>query len=154
MTAPDPTLYFDDIVPGERVETASILVDEAHMTAFAREWDPMPVHVDPEAATASMFGAITASSVYTWGLKQLLVKQILTEESVICMLGFDAGKLPAALYAGRRVRLVATWLDKRLSVSRPDRGIVRFAVRLVTDRDEIVLDYVETVLMRCRGHSA
>ena len=145
------THYFEDIEPGGTVVTAAMRVDEQHMIDFAQAWDPMPIHVDRQAAAASQFGAVTASSVYTMGLKQLLVKQLLTEESVICMLGFTDGKLPAALKAGREVRLEATWLDKRLSISQPDRGIVRFRIGLITDQDECVLDYVETILVRARG---
>ena len=142
--------YLDDIEPGMTVVTTAIPVDAGHMIAFAREWDPMPIHVDPVAAAASIFGGITASSVYTFGLKQLLIKQVLTDRGVVCMLGFGEGSLPAALHAGRMVRLEAQWLDKRQSASRPDTGVVRFRIRLITDRDEIVLDYVETVLMKTK----
>lgn len=150
-TAPARTLFFDDIEIGGTVLTGWITADEAQMIDFARQWDPMPIHVDRAAAAASMFGGITASSVYSFGLKQLLVKQILTEDAVICMLGFGDGKLPTALHAGRRVRLEATWLDKRVSRSRSDAGILSFRIRLITDRDEVVLDFVETVLIRLRG---
>ena len=145
------THFFDDIEPGVTIVTEPMPIDEAHMIAFARQWDPMPIHVDRDAAAASQFGAITASSVYTMGLKQLLVKQLLSEESVICMLGFTDGKLPCPLKAGRHVRLEATWLEKRLSSSQPDRGIVRFRIRLVTDIEEVVLDFVETILVRVRS---
>lgn len=149
-----PTHYFEDIQPGSTAHTDWMTIDEDHMIAFAQQWDPMPIHVDRAAAAASPFGGITASSVYTWGVKQLLVKQLLTEESAICMLGFTEGSLPAALRGGQRVRLEAEWLDKRRSGSRPDCGIVRFRIRLVTDHDEVVLDYVETLLLRMRAVTA
>lgn len=148
MTA---THYFEDIEPGTTAHTDWMTIDENHMIEFARQWDPMPIHVDRVAAAASPFGGITASSVYTWGIKQLLIKQLLTEESAICMLGFTEGSLPAALRGERRVRLEAAWLDKRRSGSRRDCGIVRFRIRLLTDQEEVVLDYIETLLLKMRA---
>lgn len=154
MKASGETYYLEDIRVGDTVVSRPMFADEEHMVSFAREWDPMPIHTEAAAAAASIFGGITASSIYTWGLKQLLIKQVLTDKSVVCTLGFDAGRLPTALHAGRLVHLTITWLDKRASASMPRHGIVRFGVRLVTDRDETVLDYVETVLMRCKpAHS-
>ncbi len=144
-------LYLDDIEVGAIAVSHTMGVDAAHMIAFAREWDPMPIHVDPVAARASIFGGITASSVYTFGLKQLLIKDILSPDAVVCMLGFDSGRLPAALHAGRQVHLEAKWLEKRGSSSRPDCGIVRFGIRILTDHNEVVLDFIETILMRARA---
>jgi acyl dehydratase len=100
-----PTLYFEDIELGVTAVTEPIYVFEDEMIAFARHWDPMPIHIDRDAAAKSQFGGITASSVYTMGLKNLLVKQLINEESVICLLGFSDGRLPAALKADRAVRL-------------------------------------------------
>jgi acyl dehydratase len=138
---------YRDIEPGHVDESDWLALDEAAMIAFAREWDPMPFHVDPDAAADTLFGAVTASSVYSWALKQKLVKQLIDPRGVVGMLGFDEGRLAQPLYANRRVKLVIDWLEKRASRSQPDRGVVRFRVRLVTDRDETALDYIEALLM-------
>lgn len=61
---------YSDIEPGESDDSGWLVLEEEGMIAFAQEWDPMPFHVDANAAAKTVFGAITASSLYSWGLKQ------------------------------------------------------------------------------------
>ena len=42
--------YFEDFEPGRTIPVGSRNVDQDEIIAFARQFDPQPFHVDPEAA--------------------------------------------------------------------------------------------------------
>ena len=58
-------LTFDDFEPGQVLELGSVAVTEDDIVAFARQFDPQPFHVDPEAAAESVFGGLIASGWHT-----------------------------------------------------------------------------------------
>jgi len=55
------TMWFEDIVLGEKVTVGSYTFTEDEIIAFARTYDPQPFHVDAEAAAKSPYGGIIAS---------------------------------------------------------------------------------------------
>ncbi len=44
--APVADRHFEDFVPGQVSEFGPIAIDEADVVAFARRYDPQPVHID------------------------------------------------------------------------------------------------------------
>jgi len=65
---PNGLRYFDDYAPGTSYECGTVSIDEASIIAFAKEFDPQPIHVDPAAAAAGAFGGLIASGWRTAGL--------------------------------------------------------------------------------------
>jgi acyl dehydratase len=57
--------YFEDIPVGEEVEFGEWTLTEDEIIEFAEQWDPQPIHVDPEAAAESVHGGIIASGLHT-----------------------------------------------------------------------------------------
>ena len=57
--------YFEDFEPAQVYELGSRTVTEDEIVAFARQFDPQPFHVDPEAAKGSVFGGLIASGWHT-----------------------------------------------------------------------------------------
>ena len=57
--------YWEDFEVGHEAEHGSRAVTEEEIVAFAREYDPQPFHLDPEAAAASPFGGLIASGWHT-----------------------------------------------------------------------------------------
>jgi acyl dehydratase len=43
-------LYLDDLQVGQRFVGKTLVVDEAEIKAFARQFDPQPFHLDENAA--------------------------------------------------------------------------------------------------------
>src|SRR5262249_54856544 len=58
--ANDP-LYLEDLHVGQRFVSGTHQLDEAQVIAFARQYDPQPFHVDPEAAKTTFFRGLVAS---------------------------------------------------------------------------------------------
>ena len=148
------SLFFDDIEPGDRFTGESHLVDKAHMLAFAREWDPMPIHVD-EAAGGAAFGSITASGLYVLAIKQLLLRTSpVNADAVIVSFGYDELRFLKPVRPGDTLTLAMECLEKRASRSRPDAGIVTVRIELANQHGEVVMSHLDTVLLRKRGSGA
>ena len=68
-------LFLDDFEVGQRFVSASHLVDEAQIKAFAAQFDPQPFHLDDEAAKSTLFGGLAASGWHTAALTMRLMVQ-------------------------------------------------------------------------------
>jgi len=74
--------YFEDIETGDSHDLGSHTFTESEITAFAREYDPQPFHVDPEAARDSAFGGLIASGWHTASVcMRLLVENYLNDSA-------------------------------------------------------------------------
>lgn len=57
--------YCEDFTVGDSFELGSYTVSEQGILDFAREFDPQPFHIDPEAARKSIYGGPIASGWHT-----------------------------------------------------------------------------------------
>ena len=117
-------LYFDDFEIGaSRTAGAHELVlDE--IISFARQWDPQPWHVDPEAAASTPMRGLTASSVHTYAIAALLLNRM-EPVAGIASIKHEI-ELPNPARPGDRLSLTMTCVEKRPSESKPDRGLITF----------------------------
>ena len=121
--------YFEDFVAGETVELGSVVFTEAEIIDFARAYDPQPMHADPEAARGSIYGGLIASGWHTAALvMRLLVENYLAAESSLGSAGLDELRWPHPVRPGDTLRVRATVVESRRSLSKPDRGIVKTVV--------------------------
>ena len=142
--------YFEDYIVGERTFLGTHRLTAEEVKAFARTWDPQPFHVDEEAARASPFGRLTASGVH---LVALTIRMIMASDAaghVLAALGWDDVRFPSPAYAGEQLSLWVECRFARPSRSRPDRGIIKNRFTLVSPRDEVVLQYTDTILLQRR----
>jgi len=58
-------MWFEDIEIGAKRALGSYTFHEAEMIAFAKKYDPQPIHIDADAAKKSMFGGLIASGWHT-----------------------------------------------------------------------------------------
>jgi acyl dehydratase len=111
--------YFEDYALGSTYECGSVSVDEASIIAFAKEFDPQPFHVDPVAARAGPFGGLVASGWHTAALvMRLLVGNYLS---------------------GDTLRVRATVVESRRSLSKPDRGIIKTMIEAANEDGRAVM---------------
>jgi acyl dehydratase len=66
-------LSLDDLHVGQRFISGTHRIDEAQITAFARQFDPQPFHLDAEAAKETLFAGLAASGWHTAALSMRLV---------------------------------------------------------------------------------
>jgi acyl dehydratase len=82
-------------------------------------------------------------------VKQRLVHR-LPPQAVIASLGYDEVRFHAPLRPGDTVVLKQEWVSRRLSSSRPDRGIVTIRFSLVNQAGVTVMSHLDTVLVKRR----
>lgn len=56
----DDRLYLDDLHTGQRFTSGTHVVDEAQIKAFARQFDPQPLHLDNDARLGRYYWAGSA----------------------------------------------------------------------------------------------
>lgn len=142
---------FDQLAVGDTETHGPYIVPADEMLAFNRRWDPLPIHV--EAAHPSPHGGIIASSIYTLAVKQRLLGMAAWPREVIGAVGHDEMRFAHPVRAGDALRLTWELLEKRPSRSKPDRGILKFRMRLENQHDEIVLSLIDTVLIARKGNA-
>ena len=131
--------YFEDIPRDYRAVIGTYVLSEAAIIKFARAWDPQPFHTDPEAARASVFGGLVASSAHLFAICTRLFFDHPDPIRVVAMLGKDKLRLPNPARAGTTLTYETRCVDKRDSASRADVGIVRLADTVADDAGRVVL---------------
>ena len=59
-------MYFDDLKIGMTVDISSTVIPKEKMVAFARDYDPIPLHTDEEYAKTTVFGKLIAPGVMSF----------------------------------------------------------------------------------------
>jgi acyl dehydratase len=59
-------MYFDEMEEGKVYELPITVIDEERMLAFARDYDPLPVHTDEAYAKTTHFGGLIAPGVMSF----------------------------------------------------------------------------------------
>ena len=143
--------YFEDAVVGAMVSAGPYHVNKDEMVAFARKWDPFPFHINEAAGRESIYGGLIASGEYTMAVKQKLIHMLGNNEALIGSVGYDELRYLRPVKAGDRLTLSMECIDKQASLSKPDRGIVKYRVTLTTQDAAPVLSYIDIVLLAKRA---
>ena len=140
-----PHRYFEDFPTGLTVDLGEHTFIQDEITAFARAYDPQPMHVDPEQARGSIYGGLIASGWHTAATyMRLLVDSVIGDSESLGSPGVDHLRWLKPVRPGDTLRARFTVLEANLSRSRPDRGIVRSRGDMLNQNDELVLQ-VEAV---------
>ncbi len=142
--------YYEDLGEGERFVTGTWTLDEAEIVAFARAFDPQPIHVDAAGAADGPYGGLIASGFQTMALGFRLFYELgVINEACIGGPGIDNVRFHQPARPGDAIHAIATVAEVRPSRSKPDRGYVRMAYDVRNQRDEPVLSYeIVHILMR------
>ena len=146
--------YFEDYTLGSTYECGSVSIDQASIIAFAKEFDPQPFHVDPVAAAAGPYAGLIASGWHTAALvMRLLVENYLAAESSLGSAGLDELRWPHPVRPGDTLRVRATVVESRRSLSKPDRGIVKTMVEAANSGGATVMRATAINFIRVRPES-
>lgn len=146
--------YYEDVSVGHvRDHGPGRVVTAEEIKRFAAEFDPMPFHLDEEAAKASLLVALCASSVHILALGSQLSHESQggeEEMAVLSGLGWDEVRLKSPLFAGDHIRAQSVVESKRVSGSRPDCGIVTMRSEIMREDGAMVATYKISVLVKRR----
>lgn len=140
-------LYFEDFQPDATARHGPLAVSEEDIVAFAREFDPQPMHLDPAAAKDSLLGGLAASGWHTCALMMKLIAEgFLVRSSSMGSPGIEEVKWLKPVRPGDSLTLTRTVTEARPSRSRPDTGLVTFAFALDNQRGERVMTMANVIM--------
>jgi acyl dehydratase len=149
---PSRDLFFEDFAVGQRFETTRVTVSEGDIVAFAREFDPQYFHLDPAAAAKSAFGGLVASGLHTLSLAMRLFFDLnLWEQAIIGSPGMNDVRWLLPLRPGDTVHTLVEISAVQRSRSKPDRGVVSTAHRMVNQHDQVIFTATCLHLLRARS---
>jgi acyl dehydratase len=142
--------YFEDLVIGSVLETASVTVTEAEIVEFAKRYDPQPFHIDKAAAEKSIYGGLIASGWHTASLAMRLMVDARGQSAGLGSPGIDELRWIKPVRPGDTLRVRWTLIEARRSQSKPDRGLTRSKCEMTNQNGEVVMTYVGMGFVRCR----
>jgi acyl dehydratase len=146
-----PSIYFEDIEIDRVVPLGTASVSTEEIKAFARAFDPQPLHLDEEAAKHTMIGRLCASGWHSCAiLMRLLCDGFLLETSSLGSPGMQEVKFLKPVFPEEQLSGRWTCLSKRVLKSRADVGSCRMIFELLNAKGEVALQWDTTQFMKLR----
>jgi acyl dehydratase len=143
--------WYEDFEVGEEIRSPSKTMTEAEIVQFAFLYDPQPFHIDKPTAEASIYGGLIASGWHLTAVAfRLLMQAGVLGEASLGSPGIDELRWLQPVRPGDTITTVVEIAEKRLSRSKPDRGIVIMDYRIVNQDDEAVMTMRGIQLIRRR----
>ncbi len=132
--------YFEDFEAGQTFELGERSIDEAEIVRFAREFDPQPFHVDPQAAKGSIYGGLIASGWHTGAiLMRLVVDGLINDAASLGSTGIDEVRWHQPVRPGDQLRAKVIVMETWPSKQRPERGTVRWRFEVLNQVGNLVM---------------
>jgi len=142
--------YWEDLVEGERFTCGPVAFDREGIVAFGKEYDPLPFHVEGDAARRSIFGDVIASALHTMSACTRVVVDAHGDLAILSGLSIDEVRTSLPVRPGDVLTVEARWDGLRRSRSKPDRGIAGLKCNVVNQKGETVMEYGYRYMIACR----
>ena len=147
--------YFDDFVVGQIYQSGEYQVTEDEIIAFARQYDPQPMHTDPDLARRTEFGGLIASGLHTLAVTMRLF--VMSDGSTVqgsVGVGIDRLRWRSPVRPGDRLHASFTIESLTPSTRRPGWGTVRTHAQVRNQNDVEVLEALMSALVPGRPRPA
>ena len=134
------TFSYEDFEVGAVAQLSGHTFLKEEIIEFAGHYDPQPFHLSEAGGEASPFGGLIASGWNTCSaMMGILVRDMLSDSTSMGSPGLDNIRWLKPVRVNDTVRLTVRVLSKRVSESKPDRGIVGTRWEAYNQHDELVL---------------
>ncbi|MCJ8191607.1 MaoC family dehydratase [Sphingomicrobium aestuariivivum] len=142
--------YFDQWSVGDIVRhpITRTVTETDNLLITTLTHNPQPLHLDHEVAAKTEFGKPLVNSCFTFSLAVGISVGETTLGTLVANLGYDELKFPRPVFVGDTLQIESECLAVRESKSRPDAGIVTWEHRAFNQRDELVLSFKRSALLR------
>lgn len=141
-------MYFDELQVGMTVDTVPAVIEKEKMMAFAKDYDPIPLHMDEEYAKTTPFGKLIAPGVMSF-------MSVWAKYLEVDFFGEE-------LLAGKSTKI--EWLKPvfaddvltgkatitKLVKRNPRNGLVEVTIEAYNQNGEIVLTDVTEAVVKCK----
>jgi len=144
------TKYFEDIEVGESYSYGNETITEDDIIRFAEQYDPQPIHTDPEAAKDSMFDELIASGWHTGALCMRLWAEATTEKEWAQGIGKGIEELKwiRPVHAGDTFRIEFEVVDKYPSMDNTSYGNIHVKIDGYSQHDARVITFTSNGLIQ------
>jgi acyl dehydratase len=142
--------YFEDLCDGERLPCREVGFTREGIIDFARRYDPQPFHIDEEAARASIFGGLVASSLHAMSACTRSVVDAQGDVAIVSGVGMYEAAMYNPVRPGDVLAIEARWTDLRRSRSKPQIGFAGIKCTVTNQRAEPVIEYGYRYLIACK----
>jgi acyl dehydratase len=134
--------YLEDVSVGDRFPAGSVEVSLEECLAFARKFDPQPMHFDAETAARSRFKGLIASGWHTAALvmSRVALAKPLGDTEVLGM-GVENLRWHQPVRPGDTLDVEMEVASVAPSESNPRYGIVKFLITTRNQRGETVMTH-------------
>jgi acyl dehydratase len=140
--------YFDDFIVGQVFQSGEYQVTEDEIVAFARQYDPQPMHTDPEIARHTEFGGLIASGFHTAAVTmRLFVMSDASTAQGSVGVGVDQLRWRFPVRPGDRLHASFTIESLTPSTRRRGWGTVRTHAQVRNQNDVEVLEALMSALV-------
>ena len=144
-------LYFEDLHAGQTFDCGTHLLTPEEIIAFATEFDPQPMHTDPEAAQRGMLVGLVASGWHLCALSaRMIVDAFFNRAHSLGSPGVDEIQWRRPARAGETVHVTCRIVETRSSGQRTDRGYARLLVEMTRDKHRVMF-WTGTLMFATRG---
>ena len=143
-------IHLQDIEVGLELVSELRMITAADVAAFAElTGDHNPLHTDPSAVgEASPYDAPIAHGLLVASISS--GQPTAADDWALGVYLEESRRFVAPVYAGDAIRTISIVTNVRRSRSKPDRGVITLDVRVLNQRDELVQEGVDTVLVGSR----
>jgi acyl dehydratase len=147
---PPTDRFFEDYTVGATYVCGTFTLTEDQIIAFASQYDPQVMHVDPDLAAQGPFGQIIASGWHTIARTMRLVVENFLPHNGLAAPGIDELRWPRPVRPGDTLTVHATVQDARRSHTKPDRGLIQTLLQVINQNAEVVMSLKPMNLVRVR----
>lgn len=144
--------YFEELDVGMTFEhqPGRTVTETDNLLFTTMTMNPQPLHLDAEFARDTVHGQVLVNSIFTLGLVVGLSVRDTTLGTTLGNLGFDKTSFPSPVFIGDTIYAKSIVVEKRMSESKQDRGIVVFEHQGINQRDEVVCSCIRSAMMARR----
>ena len=142
-------MYFEDIKVGMQVQIAPATIEKEKMLAFARDYDPIPLHTDEAYAKASPFGALIAPGVMSF--MSVWAKYLEQDFFGAELLAGKSTKIEWVKPVYAEDVLSGTATITHLQQRNAQNGLVEITIAAYNQKGDLVLTNVTEAVVKCKG---
>lgn len=156
MSEPVSGKYFEELEIGTlfRHAVRRTVTETDNLLFTVMTMNTQPLHLDEEFSKNSVAGTRLCNSIFTLGLVIGVGVSEVSGGTTVANLGFQEITFPRPVLIGDTLHAETEVMERRVSESRPNAGIVRFEHRGYNQRNELVAKISRTALMLLRPAQA
>ncbi|MAF31098.1 MAG: enoyl-CoA hydratase [Magnetococcales bacterium] len=130
--------FFEDLKVGEIYKSGTETLSQDDIINFAKQFDPQPMHTDPEKAKDSLFGRLVGSGWQSLSASiRMLVESKVFGNTPLIGVNVDNVRFWKPLLPGATIQVIME-IQELIPSSKPERGYVVVKVTTQADGEDIV----------------